>query len=226
MIGLVSFCAGQEYCEVMRPCIESIRSYGERHSHPFFFFDYPAITDRPAAWSKIPILLHLMQSRPEIKYFAWIDADAMITNPTFPLRYLTDMLERHFKYVLYCIDTGNNLNSGVGLYKNTLYVRNFLSKVWEYDEYIEHPWWENAAICRAAIDMQDFFSRVMRISNANICNSMIQGRSAWKIGDFVIHFAGLPQAARKTLIPAFATFISEIEAYLPPFDPDRLLLEF
>jgi hypothetical protein len=221
-IGLVSLCAGtKEYCDVFQPCVDSVRRYSELHGLPFFYFDDPGITDRPISWARIPILLHLMTTYPEIEYFMWIDADAMVTNPHFSLGVLTGELERTDKLVMYCIDTSNNLNDGVALYKNDAEVMKFLEAIWDYEEYIDHPWWANAALSRAMIDLHQFATRILRINNANIFNSHVFGRSAWQVGDFIVHFAGLSQDMRRTLIPAFANFVKEVEPFMPVPDSTR-----
>jgi hypothetical protein len=166
-----------------------------------------------------------MKNNPACDWCCWVDADAMITNPQFRIELLTEYMATQRRLIMYSIDGMNNLNDGVALYRNDPRTIQFLEYLWSCEEYIHHPWWVNAALIKAQAEQREFFqSFVLKINNSNIFNSYFRGRSPWKIGDFIIHFAGMPQAQREALIPAFRKFSREILPFLPAVSPMTELL--
>jgi hypothetical protein len=226
MIALVSLCEGNErYVATFAPCIQSVKEYCETHGYRHFFYGASAAPARPVSWSRIPILIDLMKEDPGCEWFCWVDADAMITNPRFRIELLTEYLAAQRRLVMYSIDGANNLNDGVALYRNDPRTIEFLNYLWSCEEYIHHPWWANAALFKAQAEQRDFFQAfVLKINNSNIFNSYFGGRSRWKVGDFIIHFAGMPQSQREALIPAFRQFSRDILPFLPALDPMAELL--
>jgi hypothetical protein len=43
-------------------------------------------------------------------------------------------------------ETWRSANTGVFLVRSTPWARRFLERVWESEQYIDHAWWENAAV--------------------------------------------------------------------------------
>jgi hypothetical protein len=220
-IALISLCEGtDQYVATFGPCIDSVKEYCQTYGYDHFFYGTSAAPERPVSWSRIPILVNLMRENPLCDWFLWVDADAMITNPRFRIELLTEVMVTQRRLVMFSIDGANNLNDGVALYRNDPRTIEFLEYLWSCEEYIHHPWWANAALVKAQVERKEFFeSFVLKINNSNIFNSYFRGRSPWKIGDFVIHFAGMQQDQRQVLIPAFRKFSRDILPFLPEVNP-------
>lgn len=220
-IGILSVCGGTEaFMEECRPCLDSVQEYCNHHGYLYFVWDAPNF-ERPISWARLPLLLTSMEQRPDLEFFAWIDADAMITNPRLPLSLFTDLLNKKHKNVLYCIDGANNLNDGVAIYRNCEWTREFIQRLWNMEEYINHPWWVNAAVGKLYMTEPALRQDVLVINNPNIFNSYTKGRTPWQFGDFIVHFAGMPSETRRTLSQAFRTFTLATRDHMQLPDPER-----
>jgi hypothetical protein len=98
--------------------------------------------DRPAPWHKIEILLALLDEAPDL--VLWIDADAMIVR-TDRAAHAELPADRDLGLVKHVIDGVVTVNTGVLLLRATDPVREWLEVIWRHEQYLEHPWWENAA---------------------------------------------------------------------------------
>jgi len=101
--------------------------------------------ERPLSWSKVRLLQQLMQ---EYETIWLIDADALIVDTS---RHILDELPsaRDF-YVVEHPQASEGApvvpNFGVVLLRSTAYMRDFLQRMWDMEEFIDHNWWENAAL--------------------------------------------------------------------------------
>ena len=95
---------------------------------------------RPAPWAKIEYLLKEIDQRPNY-YTLWIDSDAVILNKNIDLWSFV----KPNKF-LYLSKDHNNINSGVVLIKNHIEIKNLLLKAWTLTQYLNHEWWEQAAL--------------------------------------------------------------------------------
>jgi hypothetical protein len=90
-IYILTLVIGADYRKALAKCLDSKRSYVERHGYVYIQGD-EQFWDRtkPIAWSKIPFLLHTLQQIPEGALVWLSDADVLITNPTLKIE--TQML--------------------------------------------------------------------------------------------------------------------------------------
>lgn len=213
-IGIVTIAGGtEEFLQACAPCLESVEKYANRHGYVRFLWDGCGL-DRPISWGRIPYMLTIMDERPDLKYLFWIDADAMITNPKITLDSFVAILEKYNKDVLVAVDGANNINDGVAIYRNSDGVRKMFYQMWNMEEYINHPWWANAALHRYVIENYER-KEILLINNSNVFNSYIYGRRPWSFGDFIVHFAGMANEKRRLFADSFAKFLNSVEDYLP-----------
>jgi hypothetical protein len=122
--------------EISRP---TFAAYAQRHG-------YELITStesdprRPPAWAKVPMLREALDS---FELVLWIDADAVIVDGAEdvaarlePERFLA--LVRHGEQKI--------PNTGVMLLHGDDRARELLDRTWAATRFVEHPWWENAAL--------------------------------------------------------------------------------
>lgn len=225
MTALVSMAIGDDrYQRIVAPCLSSHRRYCAAHNYGYHLLQDP-MSSRPHSWSRIPLLKQVMQCTAN-EWLIWIDADALITNRFLSLEPILDYMNKRDKLVAYTIDGANNLNDGIAIYRNDPRVIDYLEYLWERTEYINHPWWCNAAAVVAQVDKREFFeAHVFKINATNALNSYVGGRSPWSIGDWCIHFAGMSQEDRAKLIPAFDTFARVLEPFIKE-NPGRALASY
>jgi hypothetical protein len=101
--------------------------------------------ERPPAWSKIALVRQLLERYDEV---LWVDADAIFLDISKDIAELV-----HSDKDLYLVEhvyeqdeSWRSANTGVFLVRSTRWARRFLDRVWAAEQYIDHPWWENAAV--------------------------------------------------------------------------------
>ena len=215
---LVVLTGDEEYKKIFDQCLNTIKGYSDFNGYEYIRYDKKYYENRPAAWSRIGYLKQIFKKRTDITHVLYLDADLMITNKRFKIEQLIDVLENKSKNILFTIDSENNLNDGVAIYKNDRETLRILNIVETYSEYDVHPQWENAAFMRAVVDDHFCNARILKMTNTCLMNSYIKGRCRWQFGDFIIHFAGISNEDRKVLIPAFYNFLNQVDKYIPEVD--------
>jgi galactosyl transferase GMA12/MNN10 family len=125
-------------------CLEvalpSFECYAARHGYELIVGDGSTADDRPAAWAKIPLLQEVLR---RFDFALWIDADALIVDPS---QEISDDLRRwNFQGLVRHSTVGTVPNTGVWALRSGSTSQRFLADVWEQRQFINHPWWENAA---------------------------------------------------------------------------------
>lgn len=130
------------------PCIEmlqvaepSIRAYADRWGMDAHL-NLDLVCGRPASWYKILMVARLLDSYETV---VWVDADTLIlrggdniVDHTNPMRPLWMVKHRHGDILL--------PNAGVLVAYRDPMLTVFFDLVWQQTQYIDHPWWEQAAI--------------------------------------------------------------------------------
>jgi hypothetical protein len=164
---------------VSRPNKEA---YCLRHGYTFRCRTDGFDSARPPAWSKIRFLLEELL---HADWVFWTDADSLIMQSAVPLDRFTD---DHYDVVL-SRDRYNGLNTGNFLVRNTPWARTFLERVYQQEQFVHHPLWENAAVLALYAADADVRQHVHVVPN-KLFNGYITDGSHLP-GDFLVHFAGL-----------------------------------
>ena len=101
--------------------------------------------ERPPAWSKIALVRDLLERYDEV---LWVDADAIFLDIS---KDIADLLRPGkdlylVEHVYEEDDSWRSANTGVFLVRASDWSRRFFERVWAAEQYIDHPWWENAAV--------------------------------------------------------------------------------
>jgi mannan polymerase II complex MNN10 subunit len=143
MKALCSIGAGpqEELLEIARP---TFAGYAERHGYELIT-STEVDPDRPASWSKVPMLRELVES---YELVFWIDADAVIVDAS---RDVADELEPASELGMVRHRRGDDMvpNAGVIVVRGGEFAKELLDRLWASTRYIHHPWWENAALLEA-----------------------------------------------------------------------------
>jgi hypothetical protein len=102
------------------------------------FFRIPNDFERPPAWYKIKVILDAIKKYDG--YIVWMDADSVIHNNDVSIESYLD------KNKFYIVKDFNQINTGFFIVKSCKEIVDFFEKVWSLVEYIDHIWWEQAAI--------------------------------------------------------------------------------
>ena len=153
---------------------------------------------RPAAWSKIKAIQQCLEEG--FDWVFWQDADCFVMNMNKRLEPLVEELgDRNFA-------TSCDINSGVCtgtiLIRNCDWSREFLNKVYAQEEFINHMWWEQAAVIHLLdnMDKQEYDNNVW-IMPQDYTNSYPhpynQQNVMFQPGHLAVHFPGNPAAKRE-----------------------------
>ncbi len=116
--------------------------YAERHGYDLDLRTETLAPERPPAWSKIRLLRELLE---HYDLVLWIDADAAIVDPALDI---AEALKRRdlMGMVAHEYDGQVVPNCGVWVLRRHRLVRRWLDAIWNRVEYLDHEWWENAAV--------------------------------------------------------------------------------
>src|SRR5262249_24598935 len=134
---------------------------------------------RPPAWSKV---LFLLQELPHCDWLFWTDADSLVMNSAVPLTcFLDDAYDLGLSR-----DRYNGLNTGNFFVRNTSWARAFLERVYRQEQFVHHPFWENAAVM-ALYEHDSECRRHIAVVPNKLFNGYITDAS-YSPGDFLVHF--------------------------------------
>ncbi len=194
-LHILTLVIGADYRKALEKCLESKRSYAEKHGYVYIQGD-EQFWDRtkPIAWSKIPFILSALQKIPEGALVWLSDADVLITNPS--LKVETQMLPHlpSDKDFLWTQDACGNINSGNCLFRNTSWARDFWKRVGEQKQFTYHIWWENAGMIYLMQTNQEDAAKMIITKKHKLFNAYVKGlpnEPLWEPGDFLVHFAGV-----------------------------------
>ena len=116
--------------------------YARRHGYDLDVRRELIDPSRTAAWNKIPLFLDLLT---RYDLVLWVDADAAIVDPTDDI---ADALGHRDLMALVAHEYDDQIipNCGVWVLRPHRAVRRFLERIWMHTEYLDHQWWENAAL--------------------------------------------------------------------------------
>jgi len=145
----------ENYNEVGGITTKTMSKYADKFDLSFKFLKMPK-TGRVHTWNKIISIKEEIQKK-ENDFIMWVDADAFFPNDA---ENILTVIEKEYEIYLsshYCsvfkgskykntILTTNRINCGVMIFKVSDFCSEFLEKVWAKEEYIDHFWYEQAAI--------------------------------------------------------------------------------
>ena len=204
-LTMITLAIGEDYRKSLKKALESKRSYAEKHGYNYLEFGEEMWDrTRPIAWSKVPIILKVLNSLPEGSLVWQSDADVMITNQALRIEDHVQPLLPSEKDMLLIYDACHHINSGNILMRNTEWCRDFWRRVNERTDCTYHIWWENMAMIHLLEENPEDKKKI-EISNQhkrfNAYVMGMEGEPLWEPGDFLVHFAGIYKPEKmKTLI--------------------------
>lgn len=189
-IALVTVAIGSHYYEATLPGILSKERYCALHGYDFICFPEMLDLSRLPPWQKIKAVEQALQ---QYDWILWSDADSIIMNEEISLE---DLIDEEYSFIICFDEVSHVVNSGQFLIKNEDKSFDFLDRVYSKQEYLNHPWWENAAIIEAL--KEDAFStgfakilpqRKMNSFAFEVCGHNLQ--ACYQPGDFIIHFPSI-----------------------------------
>jgi tetratricopeptide (TPR) repeat protein len=168
----------EEYAQLTIP---NNLDYCKKNRYDFIAHYGKIDPSRPAAWSKIPLILDYIR---DYEWCMWIDADAAFINKSITLEIL---LEDYKGCDMVISGEVSNICSGVFILKNSDAAIKMLEAAYSKTQYIKHRWWEQIAI----IDVLRDKSCGVKVGYIPK-NRINSGIHDYKAGDFIIHTPYVP----------------------------------
>lgn len=160
------------------------RQYAKKQGYRCFLLDWIP-SSRPAAWSKI-IMLHNLMEYVGPGWIFWTDADSVFTNMEIQLEKLVDPTAD-----LVASSDHNGLNTGNFFIRSSEKCQKFLKAVWACEQFINHDWWEQAAMWHL---LQNNYPIRAIPAPKRLFNSYPH---EYQPGDFILHAAAIKNRVAK-----------------------------
>lgn len=121
---------------------EPLEDFAARHGYDLHLQTEAEDPSRPLSWSKVPLLRRLLG---EYDVAVWVDADAIFLDTS---RDIADELEddRFLYLCMHRYEGQDAANCGILMLRSCDEALALLDDVWAMTEFVDHPWWEQAAI--------------------------------------------------------------------------------
>lgn len=156
--------------------------YARRHHYQAVIARETLDAARHPAWSKLLLIEQFLVNHPSCRWLMWIDADAVITDPT---RRLEDLVDDSVDFLVAEDVPPSPINTGVFFVRNCPAVIDMLRLAYTKVKYLHHANWEQPAVAEAMLECSDTMRS--RVVPRRRFNSFFE---EYEQGDFVIHFAG------------------------------------
>ena len=195
MLTIITLAIGADYKKGLKKALESKRKYAEKHGYKYIEANEEAWDrTRPVAWSKVILLLKILETLPKGELVWLSDADVLITNMDLKVEEHVLPLLPPEKDLLFIYDACHHLNSGNLLMRNSEWLRDYWVRVNQRTEFTYHIWWENMAMIKIMEENKEDQEKIQVTNQHKRFNSYIMGlpnEPLWEQGDFLVHFAGI-----------------------------------
>jgi hypothetical protein len=131
--------------ELMAESVPTMLAYAQRHGWSVVLTSEELEPSRPASWSKVKLIQELIAS---YDFVFWVDADAIIVDLARDLlAEVGDDADAWFARHPQAYDADAAvLNAGVFLVRTSPFAKDLLQAMWDAEQFVDHNWWENAAL--------------------------------------------------------------------------------
>ena len=191
-ITICSLAYGDKYRKILAPCIESKLIYCEKNKYNWI--DETRLLDhiRSPSWSKIKLLDDLMTNNNyDDHIYVWLDADTIIMNDLHRIEEFLLLMPQN-AFMLIGRDF-NDINAGIFFIRHNKQAHNFLKLIYDQEQFINDPWWEQRAIIYLYETGQAQGLHVVDESIGYLFNGyhpIPKVNYPYTSGNWLIHFAG------------------------------------
>lgn len=177
---------GGRYLDILNMSLTNKKAYASRHGYDFHVDLHMWIDkDRPVAWSK---LLAIRKRLDEYKWVMWVDVDTLFMNFNTKLESLID---DNYDFVV--TNDGSGLNSGVMLFRQSQWAKDFLYECYQQTQFLIHKDIYEQRSIQHLVNTNPENQRHIKYLPQSAMNSYTKYHAAhyaYKEGEFMVHMAG------------------------------------
>ena len=194
----------EELLAIGRPMLED---WATRFGYDLDLRTEPLAPERPAAWSKIVVMRERLETH---RVAVWVDADAVVVDGR---QDVGNLVSRSKPLAMVAHTYGQQTVPNLGFFamRSTRRTKALLDTLWSMTEYLDHKWWENAAL----LDLLGYDISSEPISKVH--QSPLDKRINWLGNEWnsisldpatspiIVHFPGQTNEERKRLMTGDAS---------------------
>jgi hypothetical protein len=138
---LVSLGTGKQR-KLLRLASLSFRRFAKRHGYELELHTQVVEPSRPPPWSKVALIRRLLDQH---ELVLWLDADIVVVRSDADIAGELPG-DRFLAMVEHTVGGKANPNTGVMVIRSGDEARRFFDEVWDSTDYLNHRWWEQAAV--------------------------------------------------------------------------------
>eukprot|EP01102_Stenamoeba_stenopodia_P013984 TRINITY_DN4601_c0_g1_i2.p1 TRINITY_DN4601_c0_g1~~TRINITY_DN4601_c0_g1_i2.p1 ORF type:complete len:367 (-),score=68.66 TRINITY_DN4601_c0_g1_i2:33-1133(-) len=177
---------GGRYLDILNMSLTNKQTYAKRHGYDFHVDLHMWIDkDRPVAWSK---LLAIRKRLDEYKWVMWVDVDTLFMN--FNIK-LESLIDENYDFIV--TNDGSGLNSGVMLFRQSQWAKDFLLECYQQTQFLIHKdIYEQRSIQHLVNTNPENGKHIKYLpqSSMNSYTRYHAAHYAYKEGEFMVHMAG------------------------------------
>jgi hypothetical protein len=189
-LAFVTVSAGEEFARLASLVNPAKRRHCDRFGYDFVAFDEVLDTSRHPSWSKIIAIRRVL---PQYDWVFWCDTDAVLWNGKYGLRQFVTAASEDAVFQV----NHEGINAGLFFIRNSSWSFSFLDDVYRQEQFVDHPWWEQATIIEL-LQTEDVHSHVKIYAQQEPRGGFHGYRTYDDWDKIIIHYAGMP----RTLLPS------------------------
>jgi galactosyl transferase GMA12/MNN10 family len=142
--GVICSLATGGHRRLMAESAPTMQAYALRHGWDVVL-SCEELTERPPSWAKVVLIRELLQTYDHV---FWVDADAIIVDlERDVLAETSDSADAWFaRHPQERDPNATVLNAGIILVRASDFAQALLGAMWDATQFVDHNWWENAAL--------------------------------------------------------------------------------
>lgn len=186
-VALCNLTVGEPYIKLVYYGHKSMVKYCEKNDYPLYYETELIDKNRHVYWNKILLIQKHLE---KCDVMVWVDSDIMFINMA---KKMEDIIENYMndKDFMLCIDNGLWINTGVWFCRNTPFVMNMLTKIYEQRQFEDSKMPEQEAfkyLWDNNVDGLKDKSEILPVYMQSIFNSSIYNTQP---DSLLLHFLGV-----------------------------------
>jgi len=206
----------KNYEDLANIAIPNFIEYGKKHGYDVIFFDDIIDKSRPAPWSKVKAVEHVLD---KYEWVWWLDIDALIIDNNIQLE---NIIDNNYD-IIFTENKYSTISNGSSFFKNSQLTKEYLQECYS----LKHPLLQgvNTQIfdheqqpMRILYQQVQKYKERIKLLHERVCNSfwytddksVLSFYPNWnsedniyKDGDFVVNFCGRSKTARVEVMKTF-----------------------